>query len=329
MASPLGFQPLYREFRTFDKTYVLKIKNPNTLLVRVMNLAGETLQKKCVLLNDISFHPQSKSETLRDIPFIITRSIACGDIDEAHQITPPQACLPGDCEEKIRLAIEVIKRKVSLQDDVRVTRELTCPISYDLFTDPVTAVPSGITYSRHRLDEALSTNPLDPVAQIPVTEIVPNRTVADQVERIRDNAIPNLGEFEVQGTPEQIRMHRDQAVSYATEGHRSHAEQELHHMCTHTKNWRDYEAVVSFYEGSSELNDKVKFLLARLYLARYQLLDNQRELATQNLIACLNMQDVLREAEVNDTIISRALIDTMRIEPPDARLVEYAAATRQ
>ncbi|KAG7395743.1 hypothetical protein PHYBOEH_003273 [Phytophthora boehmeriae] len=77
---------------------------------------------------------------------------------------------------------------------------LTCPISLDLFDDPVTTNCCGKTFSSAALLEALARNPACPICRADRVSVVPNRDIAALVELHKsESAVLGVTETETMG----------------------------------------------------------------------------------------------------------------------------------
>ena len=63
-------------------------------------------------------------------------------------------------------------------------RSFKCPITLDVMSDPVLCSKSGYTYERSAIENALRSNPVDPLTRAPITraDLVPNRALKDQID---------------------------------------------------------------------------------------------------------------------------------------------------
>lgn len=73
---------------------------------------------------------------------------------------------------------------------------LTDPITYELYEDPV-MTPSGNTYSRVSIMQALAKKAVDPLTGVPCTadKLIPNRAVADAVADYKKDLEEAKGSF--------------------------------------------------------------------------------------------------------------------------------------
>lgn len=89
---------------------------------------------------------------------------------------------------RIGLAVHnAILRVKEAEPALNIPEFFKCPISLDWMSDPVIAVPTGVSYERAHIMRWLNANPTrqDPMGGGPVERLVPNRALKEAIEHYR------------------------------------------------------------------------------------------------------------------------------------------------
>jgi len=173
--------------------------------------------------------------------------------------------------------------------------EVTCPISHVLLKDPVVD-SHGHTFEKEAIESWLKLNnncPLQPEYPLSLSDLKPNYFASQTMERLRKTqfAVPSRNLFEG-GNEKLAKTLLDQGFVFEEEGKFDEALDFYRKALKYTNKAKDYLYIPVIFE---RMGEKQSASLAYLYLAKYQIEENNYELALESLIKARDLQSHIIE----------------------------------
>ena len=273
----ISLNPLYYQYRSFDHLYVLKAKSPDSLAVKVFDVAKKCLHKQVIPLQALEATSIEQLFKKTDIPSLVETLVQQQLLPREHFPIEQMQITSETCAEALDHAIEQFKPKVFIEP--REMQQFSCPITLEIFREPVID-EHGHTFEKEAIEEYLKSKNNCPINRQPIRSLTPNRAVQQAVEEWqRQDPIPCFSLFQ----KENLRLassNLQMAREYEKECEYVEAINSYAKAFQYTKNWPDYVGLPSLFEKMGEVE---KATLAYLYLALYQLKEGKTTEALQTL----------------------------------------------
>jgi tetratricopeptide (TPR) repeat protein len=292
---------LHHQYRTCDQIYLFQSKE-ETLRLKVYDLSRNCLSKASVNLDF------SKIQSLFKEP---KATVLLSFFPEQKKIIPPT--LFKDLFEEIESLIGSLKTQVPLEN--QQTESFTCPITYQVFKDPVID-NCGHTFEREAIVKALQNKNACPLSGQPITTLIPNLHLRQALEEWQSqDSIPTFKLFKI-SNPALAKGQIQMAQTYLDAGMYQEALGAYTQALQFTNNWEDYQQIPLLFQKMGLPNHAH---LAALYLAKYQIQAKETEKAIQTL-ETLTIPDVSR---------SMILIHLYGVQENTEKALSLAQATAQ
>ena len=263
---------------SLDHLYQFGVKGDSALVIKVKDCSRTCLAKMTVTKKDLGelhvrewFQKQTPEALAERFNLLLSN----------YPPKAPKMTAEG-CLQALSRAIEQFKPKVLASS--KDLESLTCPISGDVFQDPVID-PHGHTFEKKGIEAWLSKNTTCPVSCEPLalTQLSPNRAVKELIETYRNkDPIPSFSLFKKESA-KLAQSSLDAAKICLEEGEYDEALDNFSKAFQYTQDWRCYTQIPTIYQKQGE---SAKAHLATLYLASYQLKAGALKETIQTLEPC-------------------------------------------
>ena len=183
--------------RTFDTTYVFKVKNSEeklSLTLKILDISQKCLFKKTFLSQDLSLSGFEQLAKLGDFAPVLESLVKRDLLPKEHLIPRPRKVTQETCEKELEQTIEKFKRKICR--DGKEMEGFTCPITLEIFQKPVVD-DHGHTFEKSAIEEQLKIKNECPINREPIFSLTPNRIVQQTIEKWQQECpIPNFSLFQ-------------------------------------------------------------------------------------------------------------------------------------
>jgi WD40 repeat protein/tetratricopeptide (TPR) repeat protein len=193
-------------------------------------------------------------------------------------------------------AIQHLKTK-ALEEDASIDPNLICPLTQELFVDPVIIDDEGHTFERSAILEHFARKSDCPLCRAPikpddVKSPKLNRPIRDYANKVREKSpIPTLA---AQSKDDKtVGRYLGLAKEFTQEGNFKEALKHLTEAIHVSNKSEHYADLPSLYE---KLNEPAKAALAYLYLFKYQLSEGKLDLAKATIKEALRLSGASRPA---------------------------------
>ena len=279
---------IYHQYRTFDHLYMVESKKGGTkCVVKVFDVFQRIVLNKVfsgsckVLGSRISVGKESTLQFLREI------------LPQEYLPKAQKEITKEECGDDIHRMIN--QYKSNIVEEPQDLKDWVCPITLEMFLEPVDD-EHGHTFEKTAIEEHLKTSNECPLSREPITSasLRPNRRVQEEIEKRRNNSIPNFSLFEREKANMASR-HLNIAQALTEEQEYEEALVSYAQAFRFTRNWSDYAKIPQLYE---KLQEREKATLAYLYLALYQLEDGKNSLAMKSLVKCSLNKELALQAKL-------------------------------
>ena len=104
------FNPVQYQYRTFETTYLFKVKNQEDLTLKILDLAQKCLFKKKFSAKDLDIGSMTQIFTKGDFTTVLEQLVKNHLLPEEHRLT--SAKKDKVCKENLQQAIHKIKSKI-------------------------------------------------------------------------------------------------------------------------------------------------------------------------------------------------------------------------
>ena len=267
--------------RTFDTTYVFKVKNSEEKLsLKILDISQKCLFKKTFLPQDLSLSGVGQLLAKGGFPTVLKSLVKRDLLPKEHLIPRPRKVTRETCEKELEQTIEKFKRKIFIER--KEMEGFTCPITLEVFKEPVVD-EHGHTFEKSAIEEVLKIKNECPISRQPIFFLTSNRIVQQTIEEWQQGEpIPNFSLFQKENS-KLADINLQMAQTYAEEGEYEEALKSYEKAFQYTRNCSDYIGLPALFEGMKETE---KGALAYLYLSHYQLQDGKLAEAIQTLESC-------------------------------------------
>jgi tetratricopeptide (TPR) repeat protein len=275
----------YRQYRSFDNLYLFKVKGDDIKL-KIFNVSQKYIFKKAFLISDLKkinvykfFAEQSYFKFLKAL---VKKHLLDSQLFSITEITLKK------CQQMSRKAIQDFKIKVSVES--KELEDFCCPITFEVFRNPVID-EHGHTFEKEAIENHFNTIGKNecPINRQSINSLTPNRILRQTIEeRQKKDPIPNFSLFKKENA-ELAKSSLQMAKNFIKAKEYNCALESFAKAFKFTKNWKDYETLPTLFANMGEIE---KTTLAYLYLAYYQLKDNQVIKAIKTLENCQSSVEI-------------------------------------
>jgi len=193
-------------------------------------------------------------------------------------------------------AIQHLKTK-ALEEDASIDPNLICPLTQELFVDPVIIDDEGHTFERSAILEHFVRKSDCPLCRAPikpddVKSPKLNRLIRDYANKVREKSpLPTLADQSKDD--KTVSRYLGLAKDFTQEGNLKEALKHLTEAIHASNKSEHYAGLPSLYE---KLNEPAKAALAYLYLFKYQLREGKLDLAKTTIQEALRLAKSSRPA---------------------------------
>lgn len=263
------------QFRFSDRIYSFKIGQDRVGTLKIYDLSHQLFFKQPFFKRKIVESSTPKWETLE---------MRLKPLHEKAQL-PKKFLLSVTAE--VELAQEELKTLIKIKQaqippENALSEECKCCITHEIPIDPVVD-DAGHTFEKSAILTWLQTKTTCPQSRHEIQSLTPNYAVKAIIEGWRSQGvIPTFGQV-VAENRDFATKNLGLAKDYIGAGNFKEALDTLKRAFLHTKRWEDYVALPELFD---KMQEKEKALLARLYLAGYQVDDKKIGEAIKTLTLC-------------------------------------------
>lgn len=269
------------QYRDFNRTYLLKQKNQNTLTLRVYDLSHRLLCKAHIRLGD--YFEANRTHKFKSLDNVVAWAVEQGKLDQQWQCSATSLPNLDEC----RNLIHHIKNrlKLKLNQDGEDLERFTCPITLEPLVDPVVD-EHGHTYERDAILRHLEDpDAVSPINRLPINTLTPNLALRDEIERLHEKEpISALIAFE-RNDPSLFALSVSQAKELAAHGEFEGALVSLATGYRFTNRAEDYGHIITFLHQAGKVDAST---YATLHQAQTYLSEDKLEEALKALENALN-----------------------------------------
>jgi hypothetical protein len=279
----------YRQYRNFDRLYLLKVKKNDDLKLKIFNLSQKCLFKKTFSVKNLKrIDIYQLLFTKKDYSMFLEALVQKKMLDCQYFPSIKQSISRQNYLQMAKKAIRQFKPKVFVEPEG--LKDFCCPITLELFRNPVVD-DHGHTFEKEAIENYFETKEKKecPINRQLIKSLAPNRLVRQTIEEWqKKDPIPTFSLFKKENT-KLTQSSLQMAKDYIEEGEYKYALESYAKAFKFTKKWQDYEALPVLFARMQEIE---KTTLAYLYLAFYQLEGNRVARAIQTLEKCQSLVEI-------------------------------------
>ncbi|NGX64019.1 MAG: E3 ubiquitin-protein ligase LubX, partial [Candidatus Anoxychlamydiales bacterium] len=293
----------FEQFHGFNNSMFFQEKK-GKVEVTICDMASKVIYSSEVP-NDIFNEIAPDKEDVKDIKAKISKFLNMGykpQFDEIRKriflVSPTERKIDySSIKKSIDNTIAFMEPQVSFEPSE--SSHYTCPITHMLLKDPVVDI-HGHTFEREAIERCLDLYKMCPLERKPMDkkDLKPNYFAAQTMERLRKTqfAVPARNAFE--GRNEKLaKTLLDQGFVFEQVGKHDEALDFYRKALKYTNQAKDYLYIPVIFE---KMKENQSACLAYLYLAKYQIEENNYEKALESLIKARDLQS--HDIELNNPI---------------------------
>lgn len=268
------------QYRTFESTYLFKVKNEGEVSLKILDLFQKCFFKKTFSSKEISFLNIEYFLAKGNFTPVLERLVEKSLLPKKHLLPRSIKITQKTCEQVFDQVIDQFKPKVFVER--KEIEGFTCPLTLEIFQEPVMD-EYGHTYEKSAIEAYLKIKNESPINRWPIHSLVPNRLVKQTIEEWKNqDPIPNFSLFKKEN-PKLAKTNLQMAQTYIEEKEYQEALECYTKAFQYTRNDDDYASIPHLFESIGEYE---KVTLAYLYLAKYQFLAGKTSEAIKTLESC-------------------------------------------
>ncbi|NGX43640.1 MAG: hypothetical protein K940chlam7_01939, partial [Chlamydiae bacterium] len=272
--------PVYQQYRTFDHVYLFKTKSDESQVLKIFDLSQKCLYKNRFSTRDLRDLSGERIFIKGNIAVFLKTLVQSKLLPAEYFPESPIQPTPSDCLQMLAQTIEQFKPRVCVK--IPEAELLECPITLDPFQDPVMD-EHGHTFEKSAIEKHLETSKECPINRQPINSLTPNRLVKQTIEEWqRREPIPTFSLFQEEDL-ELAASHLKMVQIYVQKEKYDEALEAYSKAFQYSKKSSAYLEVPLVFK---KLKAPEKATLAYLYLAQYQLEEEEFAEAIQTLENC-------------------------------------------